>query len=490
MTAASCRPAVLALVLVLAGCAVGPSYQAPTPAPAGARLGAAGPADTLTTFFDSLAARRGAGEPLAGEGSLAVLADTAGDLQWLGLLRDTTLVELVRGAVRDNRSVALASARVREYRALAGAARGPLLPQLSANGSLAHQQSVFGSLGTFQFDAFRVTADLSWELDLWGRIRRGVSAANLDRDQQDANLRATLLALVSEVATAYLELRELDANRAIAERTLGSRQVTLRLAQQRFDQGLTSEIDVRQFEAQVAGPAASAADFRRLVAEKEHQLSVLLGRPPATIPRGAPLEEVVRAVSVPDSVPSVLVARRPDVQAAERAYAAANARIGVAVGARLPRILLTGQYGSQAEQLDNLFRGNTEVYTAQAGISVPLFTGGQLRNQEAAARARSEQARVQYEQTVLVALREVSDALVGVRATRDQFEAQRLQAEALRRALALADQRYRGGVSSYLEVLDAQRSLFTAELLLTQVQRQYLVSAVRLYKALGGSWEG
>ncbi len=478
------------LAVLLSGCAVGPAYQAPTPAPAASRLGAAGPADTLTSFFDSLAARRGAGDPMSGEVSLEVLADTAGDLQWLALLKDTTLVELVRGAVRDNRSMALAGARVREYRALAGAARGPLFPQVSAGTSAARQQSVFGSLGTFQFDAFRVTTDLSWELDLWGRIRRGVQAADFDRDQQDANLRGTLLSLVSEVATAYLELRELDANRTIAERTLVSRQVTLRLAQQRFDQGLISEIDVRQFEAQVAAPAASAADFRRLVAEKEHQLSVLLGRPPASIPRGASLEEVVRGVSVPDSVPSVLVARRPDVQSAERAYAAATARIGAAVGARLPRLVLTGQYGSQAEQLDNLFRSSTEVYTAQAGISVPLFTGGQLKNQEQAARARAEQARIQYEQTVLIALREVSDALVGVRATRDQFEAQRVQAVALRRVLALADQRYRGGVSSYLEVLDAQRSLFSAELSLTQVERQYLVSAVRLYKALGGSWEG
>jgi len=478
------------VTVLLAGCAVGPSYQPPVPALATDRLGAAGPTDTLTSFFDSLAARRGAGEPMAAGAPLDVLADTAGDLRWLALLQDSTLVELVRSAVRDNRSIALASARVREYRALVGAARGPLLPQLSTTGSAARQQSVFGSLGTFQFDAFRVTADLSWELDLWGRLRRGLEAAHLDRDQQDANLRGTLLSLVSEVATAYLELRELDANRAIAERTLGTRQLTLRLAQQRFDQGLISEIDVRQFEAQVAAPAASAADFRRLVAEKEHQLSVLLGRPPASIPRGAPLEEVVRAVTVPDSVPSVLVARRPDVQSAERAYAAANARIGVAVGARLPKLVLTGQYGSQAEQLDNLFRSSTEVYTAQAGISVPLFTGGQLKNQEQAARARAEQARIQYEQTVLTALREVSDALVGVRATRDQFEAQRVQAVALRRALALADQRYRGGVSSYLEVLDAQRSLFSAELSLTQVERQYLVSAVRLYKALGGSWEG
>jgi multidrug efflux system outer membrane protein len=476
----------LLLLLLLGGCAVGPGFHPPTPVPAGQQLGAAGPADTLRSFFDSLTVARR--DTMARPAPVMLTPDPATDLQWLDLLRDSTLVGLIETAVRGNRNVQTAVARIREYRASLGVARGDLFPQVNANGSVATQQSVFGSFGAQKFDAFRATADLSWELDFWGRIRRNVEAANADLGAQDAASRATLLTLVSDVSQAYLELRELDADIAIAERTLLSRRQTLQLAQRRFQQGLISELDVLQFEAAVAQPAASVADFQRQRSQKEHQLSLLLGEAPGVIPRGLPLETVVANLTVPDSISSLLVARRPDIQLAEQLYRAANARIGVAQGNRLPRITITGQYGTQAQNLSTMFQNNTEIYTAQAGISIPLFAGGKYVNQTRAASARAEQARLQYEQTVLVALRETSDALVGVRASRDQVTAQRIQATALRRALQLAEKRYENGISSYLDVLDAQRSLFTAEVTLAQVQRQYLVSTVQLYKALGGSW--
>lgn len=469
----------------LSGCAVGPGYHAPAPPPAGRAVG--GPAaDSLRSFFDSLAARTGVNDMRGSP--LLPGADTLQELAWVDLLRDSTLLELVRTAVRENKDIQLALSRVKEYRALVGAERGGLFPQVSANGAAGKQQIVIGSFGAVGFDYYRVTADLAWELDFWGRVRRGVAAAQADYQARDADARATLLTLVSDVATAYIELRELDADLAVAERTLTSRQETLRLAQRRFDQGVISELDVRGFEAAVAQPAARVAQFQRLRVRKEHQLSVLLGRPPQDIPRGRALEESVRAVDVPDSVSSTLIVRRPDVQSAERELAAQTARVGVAVGNRLPQFLVTGQYGRQSENPDALFKSQSEIYTAQAGVSIPLFTGGTLVNLERAARARVEQARAFYDQTVLNALREVGDALIGVRTSKGELAAQRLQVQALRRALQLAERRYENGLSSYLEVLDTQRSLFDAEIAVSQTERQYLVSAVELYKALGGTW--
>jgi multidrug efflux system outer membrane protein len=299
-----------------------------------------------------------------------------------------------------------------------------------------------------------------------------------------------VLSLVSDVASGYLSLLELDQERAIAERTLASRQATLALARQRFEQGLTSELDVRQFEAQVAVPAATLAQTERLRAQEEHQLNLLLGETPTTVSRGGSLLQAVSALEVPDSLPATLLTRRPDVLAAERAYAAATARIGVAQASRLPTISITGSYGTQASSAGDLFKSNTEIYQALAGVSVPLFTGGRLSSEKRAAEARAEQARNQYEQSVLVALREASDALVGARTARDEVAAQQTQAQALRQALRLAELRYQTGISNYLEVLEAQRSLFDAELALSQAQLRQLSAAVELYRALGGSWVG
>lgn len=474
------------LIALLSACAIGPRHREPAPPPA-ARAVTGPAADTLQAFFDSLAARTGLSDTA---GKLLVSGrDSLQALAWVDLLRDSTLLELVRIAVQENKDIQLAQARVKEYRALVGAERGTLFPQLSANGVAGKQQVVFGSFGTASFDVWRVTADLNWELDFWGRLRRGVSAAQADYQSTAADSRATLLTLVSDVATAYIELRELDAELAVSERTLSSRQETLRLAQRRFEQGVISELDVRGFEAAVAQPAARVAQFERQRSQKEHLLSVLLGRGPQQIPRGNELAEAVRAVEVPDSVSSVLIVRRPDVQSAERQLAAATARVGVAIGNRLPQFIVTGQYGRQSEDTDVLFRDLSEIYTAQLGVSIPLFTGGTLLNRERAARARVDQARASYDQTVLLALREVGDALIGVRSSKSELAAQRTQVQALRRALQLAERRYENGLSSYLEVLDTQRSLFDAEIAVAQTERQYLVSGVQLYKALGGTWK-
>ena len=480
------------LAALLAGCAAGPSYHAEPVVPATTKVGAARSSDSARAFFDSLATAR-AGDTLPGAAPLppkSVLPDSLASLAWLDIFRDTTMVGLVRTALAQNRDLRTAVGRIREFRAQVGVAKAPFFPTLTANGSASTNQVAIGSFPPTSFDAFRVTGDLAWELDFWGRTRRGVEAARADLASEEAGQRAVILSLVSDVATGYLSLLELDQERSIAERTLGSRQATLDLARQRFRQGLTSELDVRQFEAQVAVPAAALAQAERLRAQQEHQLSLLLGEAPAAVTRGGTLTQAVSALIVPDSLPATLLARRPDVQQAERAFAAATARIGVAEAARLPAFSISGYYGSQVPKAGDLFTANGEIYQALAGVSLPLFTGGRLVNETRVARARAEQARSQYEQSVLVALREASDALVGVRTARDQVAAQQTQAQALRRALQLAELRYRTGVASYLEVLEAQRSLFDAELGLSQAQLRQLAAAVQLYRSLGGSWPG
>jgi multidrug efflux system outer membrane protein len=471
------------LALLTGACAVGPTYREPEVAPAGAAVGLSPRPDSIRAFYDSLEAA-----DTAVSAPPTLEADSA-DLAWLAVLRDTTLLRLVNLAVRENRDVQTAVARIREFRAQVGVARSDLFPELSANAAASTNQVALGAFDPVAFDAFRVTADVQWELDFWGRIRRGVQASRADLEGEEAVYRATLLTLVSDVSNAYLELLELAQEEAIAERTLASRRATLALARDRFESGVISELDVHQFESEVAVPAVSLAQARRLRSQREHELATLVGRLPFTIPATASLAEAVEAVRVPDSLPAVLLARRPDVRAAERAFAASVARVGVAEASRLPRINITGNYGSQSPTAGDLFSGSSEVYQLQAGVSIPLFTGGRLANEARAAGARAEQARLQFEQSVLQAFREASDALVAVRTAREQRVAQQSQVVALRKAAELADIRYRGGVASYLEVLDAQRQLFSAELGLSQTQRLELSSVVGLYRALGGSWE-
>jgi multidrug efflux system outer membrane protein len=472
------------LALAAGACAVGPSYQEPEVAPAGATMRLSARPDSIRAFYDSLAAADSA----PASRPTALQPDSA-DLAWLSVLKDTTLVRLVGLAVRENRDVQTAVARIREFRAQVGVTRSALFPELSANGSASTNQIALGAFEPVAFDALRVTADLAWELDFWGRIRRGLQASRADLEGQEAAYRATLLTLVSDVSNAYLGLLELAQEEAIAERTLASRRATLALARNRFESGVISELDVHQFESEVAVPAAALAQARRLRSQREHELATLVGRLPFDIPATANLAEAVEAIQVPDSLPATLLSRRPDVREAERAFAASVARVGVAQASRLPLISITGNYGSQSSTAEDLFTNNTEVYQLQAGISIPLFTGGRLANEARAAGARAEQARLQFEQTVLQAYREASDALIAVRTSRDQRVAQQSQVVALRKAAALADVRYRGGVASYFEVLDAQRQLFSAELGLSQTQLLELSSVVGLYRALGGSWE-
>ncbi len=478
------RPLLAVVSAGLAGaCAIGPSYHRPDAGVPDAWRPPSATADSLRPFYDSL---RASAESAAARPTVS--PDSVANLDWFDLFQDPELRRLVETALQQNRDIRVALASIDEFRAQYGATRGALLPRLDLNGQGGTQKIVIGSLGTSRFDVLRATADLQWEIDFWGRLRRATEAARADLLAREESERAVVLSLVSDVATAYLELRELDLDLEISKRTLASNEETLRLARRRFDQGLISELDVRQFESEVASPAARVADFERQIAQKENQLSVLVGRNPGSIPRGRPLTETLAPLAIPAGLPASLIERRPDVRQAEQELHAAMARIGVAEGALMPTITLTGQYGTQSQDVSNLFKSSTEIYQLFGGISVPIFTGGQVGKQVDVARARAAQARYGYEQTVLLALAEVNDALAGVRASRDVTAAQARQAAALRSAYHLADRRYENGISSYLEVLDAQRNLFAAELALAQAERQQLAAAVQLYKALGGGW--
>jgi multidrug efflux system outer membrane protein len=470
-------------VWLAAACAVGPSYHRPDLGVPDAWRAPSATADSLRPFYDSLRT--------SGESTLprpTVSFDSVANLDWFDLLRDPELRKLVETALQQNRDVRVALASIDEFRAQYGATRGALFPRVDLNGFGGAEKSFVPGLGSAKFNVLSATADLQWEIDFWGRIRRATEAARSDLLAREESQRAVILSLVSDVATAYLELRELDLDLEISKRTLASNEETLRLARRRFDQGLISELDVRQFESEVANPAARVADFERQIAQKENQLSVLVGRNPGAIPRGQGLTETLAPLTIPAGLPASLIDRRPDVRQAEQQLHAAMARIGAAKGALMPTITLTGEYGTQSQDFSDLFKNSTEVYQLLGGVSIPIFTGGQVGKQVDVARARAEQARYGYEQTVLLALQEVNDALVGVRATRDVTAAQERQTEALRSAYRLADRRYQNGISSYLEVLDAQRNLFTAELALAQADRQQLSAAVELYKALGGGW--
>jgi multidrug efflux system outer membrane protein len=480
--------AVGAAVMLLAACAKSKDFHAPPVAPA-TKVGAPKRPDSTQAFFDSLAAARAAERAPATAAATSVLgANALGDLAWIDILNDSVLTSMVRTAVTQNRDVALARARITEYRALVGISRFPLYPRLTGNASIGTNQAVFGASPPAQFDAYRVTGDVAWELDFWGKTRRSIDAANADLEGQRAAERAAVLSLVSDVALGYLQLLELDEERAIALRTLDTRRATLALAQERYARGVVSELDVRQFEAQLAIPTARLAQVERLRAQQEHALNVLLGEPATSVARGGSLIAAAKAVSVPDSLPASLLDRRPDIAQAERAYAAAQSRVGIVAAARLPSISIAGFYGTQANAASRLFGNGSNVYQLQAGVSVPLYTFGRYRDESAAAKARAEQARAVYERTALVALREAGDAIVAVRSARDEVTANETLAGALRRALELSDLRYQAGVANYLEVLEAQRGLFDAELALAQSRARELQAAVLLYRALGGRW--
>jgi len=456
------RNATLAALVVIGGCAAGPDYRRPE-------------LDVPSSYV----------QPVEEGESFANLA-------WWELFRDPQLQELVRIALEENQDLGIAAARVDEFRAVLGVTRASQLPGLDVTASAARvdgSDRVFpGNLVDGAVDNFRLGADVFFEVDLFGRLRRATEAARAQLLATEEARRSITISLVASVAGTYMLLRDLDAQLEIARRTEQARSDSLAIIQARFDKGIVPRLDLNQAEVELAVASAAASAAERAVAQTEHALSLLLGRNPGRIVRGLALARQVMPPAIPAGLPSELLQRRPDVLAAEASLAAQTARIGVAQAARWPSLSLTGALGFESGELSDLTESGSDFWSVGAGLFAPVFNAGRLRSQVEVEQARTEQALLAYEQTVQRAFAEVEDALVAVRTYRDEHSARQRQLAAARSAARLSRARYDGGVTSYLEVLDTERSLFSAELAESQTFRLYLDAVIRLYKALGGGW--
>jgi len=445
------------------GCTVGPDYKRP-------------PVVAPDTF-------RGA-EP-APAGTPAV---SFADERWVDVFQDDSLRELLKTALTENYDVRIAATRILQAEAQYGVTRADRFPTVSGQvqTQAQHGTVIAGqTLPTFGFG--QVNASLSWELDFWGKFRRASESARAVILASEWGRRAILTSLVSRVASGYFTLRSLDLELEIATRTLASRQESLDLTQVRERGGVTALVDVRQAEQLVYSANAQIVGLQRDIEQQENFISVLLGRNPGAIPRGRALTDQPHAPDVPAGLPSVLLDRRPDIQQAEQLIVAANAQIGVAKAAYFPQITLTGSGGVASSALATLF--TTGTWAVAGGLVQPLFTAGRTKSQVALAKAQTEEAALVYQQTIQQAFREVSDALVGYRRSREFRATQELLVRSAQDALRLAEVRYRGGATSYLEVLDSDTRLFSAQLDLVQAQFSELAAFVEIYRALGGGWQ-
>jgi NodT family efflux transporter outer membrane factor (OMF) lipoprotein len=324
---------------------------------------------------------------------------------------------------------------------------------------------------------------------LWGRIRRETEASRAQLLSTEWAQRAVLVTLVADVARAYFDLRELDLNLEIAKRTFASREKSLRLTQARKEEGVATRLDIRQSENLLYTAAARIPDLERQITQKENEIRLLLAMPPGDIRRGLPLTAHTLTPEIPAGLPAALLERRPDIRQAEEVLVAANAQIGAAKALYFPTFSRTGVLGLESKDLKDFVSASARTWSIGVGILQPIFNAGRIRSINEAAAARHLQTMARYEQVIQTAFREVSDALVGYRKSREQRIQQELLVEAMADSAALANIRFLGGIDSYLQVLDAERQLFDAELELTRVQASELLNIVQLYKALGGGWQ-
>jgi multidrug efflux system outer membrane protein len=418
--------------------------------------------------------------------------ETIANLQWWELFQDEELQRLITIAVQESQNVAIAAARVEEARARYGFVRADLFPRVDGRagaqrGNLAEQ--ILPGTGAGIQEGYTLAADLSWEVDIFGKLRRSTQAARSELLATQYGENAVIISLVADVASAYLLLRDLDAQREISMRTQRGRLDSLEIIQARFDKGTVPLLDVNQAEIEEVDATVRLVETERAIIQTENLLSVLLGRSPGRIKRGVSLEDQPFPPDVPAGLPSELLQRRPDVLAAEQQLAAQTARIGVAKALRWPSLSLTGSLGLASNDISDLLDSDSKIWSVGADFFAPIFNSGKLKRQVEIEVARTEQLLNQYELTVLQSLREVDDALAGIRTYRDESTARRRQVAAARSASDLSWARYNGGVASYLEVLETQRALFRAELESSITYRQQLVSIVQLYKALGGGWD-
>ena len=451
----------MAIGLALGGCAsVGPDYQRPeVPTPEQWQI------------------------------SIQQANDLANTLWW-EQFQDPTLNELIQVALRENRDVKIAAARVEEYMGRYGVTRSAQFPQVGAGAAgsrTRNSESGNITLPENPTDSYQVDLGVSFELDLWGKLRRATEAARADLLATEETRRTVILTLVSQLANSYVRLLDFDQQLAITHATLEARQESVRINRLRFQAGLISELDYQQALAEYLNATVQVPLLERLIAQQENAISLLLGRNPGKITRDRTLEQLVLP-RIPSGLPSNLLERRPDIQRAEQQLIAANALIGVAKAAFFPSISLTGFLGTASTDLSDLFKGPSRTWQFAGQLLQPIFTGGALTGQLQVAEAVQQQALLNYQQTIQNAFAEVDNSLIEGAKLREQLKDEAAQVKALQRTLDLATLRYRNGYSDYLIVVDAERNLYTAQLQHTQDQANLFIALVNLYKAMGGGW--
>ena len=446
------------LALLLGGCMMGPDYFRPaveTP-----------PAWRLT------------------EQSAKDLANTA----WWEQFGDPVLNDLMATALRENKDLMIAAARIEEFAGNYGIVRSGLFPQVGAGYEASRQRNTLpGDVKSSTYNAYQVALSASWEIDIWGRIRRQTEAANAQLLASEEGRRGVILSLVGSVAGAYINLRNLDRQLEIAKATAKSRGESYELFKLRFEGGVISLLELSQNKSQYEEALASIPPLEKAIAQQENGLSLLLGRNPGPIPRGKDIDQLTLP-EIPAGLPSELLERRPDIRRTEQNLIAANALIGAARAAYFPTISLTGLFGYASPSFSNLFNSENKVWQYSAPITMPIFTAGAIAGQVQAAEAVQQQALFGYQKAIQEAFREVDDSLINQDRTREQLLAQRRQVEALQQYASTARLRYDNGYTSFIEVLDAERSLFNVQLQYTQTHQVQLQAMINLYLAMGGGW--
>lgn len=452
-------------LLLVTGCKVGPNYKRP-------------PVNSPDSY-------RGLAPDAAPQTNASI-----GDEKWWTVFDDQHLQALIHKALAQNYDVRIAATRVAEAQAQVGITRADQFPTIyggASAGQLHIPQTKLLDSATSSYN--RLNLSLAWELDFWGKYRRATEAARANLLATEWGQKAVIWSLVSNLASAYFQLQELDMEIEISKRTLASRQESLRLVQVRQSGGRTSLVDVRQSEQLVYGAAASIPNLERRIEQQENLIAILLGDNPEPILRGKNLLDGHFSPTVPAGIPSSLLERRPDIQSAEQKMVAANAQIGVAKAAYFPNISLTAVAATQSTALTNLFTGPAGAWTFGGDVTQPIFTAGKIRSNVKLVEAQEQEAVLFYQQSIQQAFREVSDSLIAYRKTQEVRAQQELLTTSAKDTVRLANVRYGGGVTSYLEVLDSDTRYFDAQVALAQDQFNERLALVQLYNALGGGWQ-
>ena len=482
--------ALFILATLTFGCRLGPNYQRPKIETPDKYRGAPSTATAPAEDPSQPGSRPAAGPSQQGEGQATPAAQSFGDQKWWEVFQDPQLQQLVRTALEHNYDLRIAATRILQAQAVLGITRADQLPTIGAGASATNDRYPQTKLSPdFETNTTSVNASAVWALDFWGKYRRATEAARAELLASEWGRRAVANTLVSSVAASYFELRAFDLQLEIAKRTLAARRESLELTRTLAEGGAGTMLDVRQAEQLVAIAAESIPDLERRIEQQENFLSTLLGRNPGPVDRGMQLTDQPSLPEVPAGIPSRLLERRPDIRAVEALLMAANARIGVAKAAYFPQITLTAIGGYQSSALSNLFTSPAGFWSFGANLAQPIFTGGRIRSGVRLSEARKEELVLTYQQTIQQAFRGVSDALIGYRKSREFRERQQELLVAAQDAARLSGERYRGGATSYLEVLTNETNSFNAELGLVQARLIELVSLVDIYRNLGGGWD-